>query len=84
MFSNLTEEMKQNLETNLPKSAFTDKDDMIPVMADPKVLGEYGARPAIHVFAGRLAGGLPKLVYNGQCVVGLRDPGTVCIRTFLR
>lgn len=38
MFSNLTAEMKQNLETTLPKSAFTDKDDMIPVMADPKVL----------------------------------------------
>ncbi|CAN0420090.1 unnamed protein product [Pylaiella littoralis] len=37
MFSNLTEEMKQNLETTLPKSAFTDKDDMIPVMAEPKV-----------------------------------------------
>lgn len=38
MFSNLTEEMKQNLETTLPKSAFTNKDDMIPVMAEPKVL----------------------------------------------
>lgn len=37
MFSDLTAEMKQNLETTLPKSAFSDKDDMIPVMADPKV-----------------------------------------------
>lgn len=37
MFSDLTANMKQNLETTLPKSAFTDKDDMIPVMADPKV-----------------------------------------------
>eukprot|EP00752_Nemacystus_decipiens_P003531 g3257.t1 len=37
MFSDLTDEMKQNLETTLPKSAFTDKDDMIPVMAEPKV-----------------------------------------------
>ncbi|CAN0056793.1 unnamed protein product [Ectocarpus fasciculatus] len=37
MFSDLTAEMKENLQTTLPKSSFTDKDDMIPVMADPKV-----------------------------------------------
>eukprot|EP00903_Cladosiphon_okamuranus_P014104 g13110.t1 len=37
MFSDLTAEMKQNLQTTLPKTAFTEKDDMIPVMADPKV-----------------------------------------------
>lgn len=37
MFSDLTAEMKENLQTTLPKTAYTDKDDMIPVMADPKV-----------------------------------------------
>lgn len=45
MFSDLTADMKQNLETTLPKSAFTDKDDMIPVMAEPKVR----SRNALHV-----------------------------------
>lgn len=38
MFSDLTAEMKENLQTTLPKTAYTDKDDMIPVMADPKVV----------------------------------------------
>lgn len=37
MFSDLTAEMRDSLETALPQTPFSDEDDVIPVVAEPKV-----------------------------------------------
>lgn len=37
MFSDLTAGMRENLETALPRTAFTKEDDTIPVVAKAKV-----------------------------------------------
>ena len=37
MFSDLTEEMRDNLKTSMPQTPFSDEDDIIPVVAQPKV-----------------------------------------------